>query len=88
MINISVRQSEDDNTSPSITLPDSFITLKSTSTASKQFLQVVERFLRDKKSRTLTELRGQAAAEVADFLDEVRKTIVIIVPSCSRSTSL
>jgi len=88
MVNISVLQSEDDTASPPITLPDSFIALKSTSTTSKLFLRVVERFLRDEKRKTLGELRGRAAAEVADFLDEVRKLIVIIVPSCSRSISL
>ena len=88
MVNISILQSEDDNTSPSIALPDSFIALKNTSTTSELFLQVVGRFLEDKERKTLGRLRGQAAAEVADFLDEVRKLIVLIVPSCSRSTSL
>ena len=88
MVNISILQSEDDNTSPSIALPDSFIALKNTSTTSELFLQVVGRFLEDKERKTLGRLRGQAAAEVADFLDEVRKLIVITVPNCSLSTSL
>jgi len=80
MVNISLLQSKDDTASPPVTLPDSFIALKSTSTTSKLFLQVVAQFLGDKKRGTLGELRGQAAAEVADFLDEVRKPIVVIVP--------
>ena len=88
MVNISILQSEDDNTSPTIALPDSFIALKNTSTTSRLFLPAVARFLGDEKLKTLVELRGQAAAEVADFLDEVRKLIVITVPNCSLSTSL
>ena len=88
MVNISILQSEDDNTSPTIALPDSFIALKNTSTTSELFLQVVGRFLEDKERKTLGRLRGQAAAEVADFLDEVRKLIVTTTLSCGKLGSL
>ena len=88
MVNISILQSEDDTASSPITLPDSFVALKITSTASKLFFQALEWFLEDENRKGLEELRGLAAAEVANFLDEVRKLVAITVPSCGQSTSL
>ena len=81
MVNISILQPEDDTASSLITLPDSFVALKNTGTTSDLFSQVLERFLKHKECKTLKNLSGLAAAKVADFLDEVRKLIVITVPS-------
>jgi len=86
MVNISILQSEGDTANPSITLPDSFVALKDTDTTSDFFFQVLEKFLRDGERKVLKKLTGPAAAEVADFLDEVRKPIVKTAatrPPCS-----
>ena len=74
MVNVSILQSEDCPGS-SITLPDSFVALKNTNTTSDLFFQVLDQSLKDEKRQVLKELKGLAAAEVADFLDEVRNQL-------------
>ena len=86
MVNVSILQSGDDTTSSSITLPDSFVALKNTDATSEFFFQVLEQFLKDGKYKSLMKLKGLAAAEAANFLDEVCKPMTI-VPNRGRSTS-
>lgn len=54
-------------------LPGSFCELKKITTSSESFFEEVQSFLDDEE---LKNLRGPAAAEVADFLDEVHKPVL------------
>lgn len=73
MLNISILQ--DNTVNLPITLPDSFVVLRSTDATSELFFGVLERFLKDEKRKVLEKLRDLAAADVANFLDEVYKPI-------------
>jgi hypothetical protein len=90
MSNISIFQPEGSTSSGPIALPHSFVVLKNTDTGSRLFLPVLRLFLKDKVEgrQTLKQLRGSAAAEVADFLDTVRKPDVTTISSCGRPTFL
>lgn len=77
MSHISIFQPEDTTSSDPIVLPHSFLALKEanaledTGTSSELLLVGLKRFLEDEGRRALGQLRGSAAAEVADFLDTV-----------------
>jgi len=74
MANVSIFQPEGGSASSGlIPLPDSFVALKGADTSSAPFLPALWRFLEDR--RALKKRSGLAAAEVADFLDEVCKPI-------------
>lgn len=80
MSHISIFQPEDTTSSEPIVLPHSFLALKEanaledTDTSSGLILADLKRFLEDERRRVLGQLRGSAAAEVADFLDTVCKS--------------
>ena len=89
MANISIFQPDDQSATPPVIFPDSFIALKSTDPGSIQFLQALKLFLEDEERQVLKKLRGSAAAEVADYLDEVLKPILItFISNCGQLTSL
>lgn len=76
LTNISVFQPKEVAANSAVTLPTSFVALKN-ETSSARFPRVLRSFLQDKEQQTLGRLRGSAAADVADFLDEVRKPIML-----------
>ena len=85
MANVSIFQpAERPASSGLILLPHTFVTLKGLDTSAASFLPALRRFLEDRHA--LRELSGLAAAEVADFLDEVRKPIGVTASSHGRRT--
>jgi len=62
----------------SIKLPHSLVMLGK-ATGSASFLMELQLFLRDKERRVLKELRGLWAAKVGDFLDKVRKPVIVAI---------
>lgn len=80
MTNITILQPKDQSASSTVTLPNSFIALKA-GIGSEPFFQVLQQFFESKGHRVLGKLRGLEAAEVADFFDEVRKPIAIVILS-------
>lgn len=62
--------------SRSFTLPSSFIELKKSPQNSESFFQKLQEFLEDK---ALKNLRGSAAAEVVNFLDQVHNSTLLIL---------
>jgi len=88
MPHISISQPEEHTSSGPIVLPDSFIALKAADASSRPLLQELQRFIGGGEYKALSQLRGSAAAEAADFLDEVRKPDPMIMLGCDRPTPL
>ena len=84
MVNISILQPEDGPAGSPVILPCSLVALRSEDPASEAFVTALRRFLEDEKRKVLKKLRGLAAAEVADFLDEVCKPAATTTSSCGQ----
>ena len=88
MTNISIFQPKDESASLPVTLPHTLVMLKRTDINLESFLPTLQRFLGNKEHQVLKKLRGSIVVKEADFLDEVRKLIVITTLSCGKLGSL
>lgn len=89
MSHISILQPEEVAASlGSIALPDSFVALKVAAASSELLSQELQNFLEREGYETLKQLRGSAAAEVADFLDTVRGLCSTTILSRDQPTHL
>jgi hypothetical protein len=91
MSHISIFQPDDSAGLEPVGLPHSYLVLNwavrlnDMDPSSQLFLSDLQQFLEGRGRHTLAQLRGSAAAGVADFFDMVRKPDSIIIASCDRS---